>query len=57
MTKTYEMFGYLHTEMIVKTENISRVLAELESNKDVFGITVHYVNSETIFIRFGSNKH
>ena len=57
MTKTYEMFGYLHTEMIVKTENISRVLAELESNKDVFGITIHYVNSETIFIRFGSNKH
>lgn len=56
MSKTYFANGYYHNEMMVKTENLSRVLAELESNEKVFGITIHYVDKDMIFVRFGSNK-
>ena len=54
MSKTYYKDGYYHTEMKVETKNISRVLENLESNKDVFGITVHYIDKDIIYVRFGS---
>ena len=54
--KTYFANGYYHTEMDVKTEDLHKVLTELESNEKVFGITIHYINVGKICIRFGSIK-
>lgn len=56
--KRYYANGYYHNEMEVKIENLSKVLLELGSNKDVFSIDVHYisVNEPKAIVRFGSNK-
>lgn len=58
MNKTYEKYGYLHTEMEVKIENLSKVLLELGKNEKVFGIDVHYldVNEPKAIVRFASKN-
>lgn len=51
--------GYYHNTMKVEIKNLSKVLLELGSNKDVFGIDVLYigVGDEPIaIVKFGSNN-
>lgn len=56
INKTYEKYGYLHTEMEVETKNLSKVLAELESNEKVFSIDLNHVSNGKVIVRFGSYK-
>lgn len=58
MNKTTDCGRYFRTEMEVKSENLSKVLAELESNEKVWGIDLHYldVNGPKTIVRFCSDK-
>ena len=56
---TYDRGSYLGIEMEVKTENLSRVLANLKANPDVFAVRLGFYSeiNDTVMVHFGSKKH